>query len=188
MVRVSDRDSFSDGAAHRARRGAVGRRIVGHRGGCRGEARQDASEAKRSSSCILPDSGRGYMSKIFNDDWMIANGFLADAKRRATVGDVLRSKTPLPPMITVQTRRHRARPRSTFCASTKFRSCRSCTDKEHRRQRQRRRRDASGLRSMPISCTSRSSEVMGRPFPVARAARRNRAGVQAVHASQSRDR
>ena len=42
---------------------------------------------------ILPDSGRGYMSKIFNDDWMIANGFLADAKRRATVGDVLRSKT-----------------------------------------------------------------------------------------------
>ena len=51
---------------------------------------------------IFPDSGRGYMSKIFNDDWMIANGFLADAKRRATVGDVLRSKTPLPPLITVQ--------------------------------------------------------------------------------------
>jgi len=51
---------------------------------------------------ILPDSGRGYMSKIFNDDWMIANGFLADAKRRATVGDVLRSKTPVPPLITVQ--------------------------------------------------------------------------------------
>ncbi|HEX8806299.1 MAG TPA: CBS domain-containing protein, partial [Candidatus Aquilonibacter sp.] len=44
----------------------------------------------------------GYMSKIFSDDWMIANGFLADAKRRATVGDVLRTKTPLPPMITVQ--------------------------------------------------------------------------------------
>ena len=42
------------------------------------------------------------MSKIFNDDWMIANGFLADSTRRATVGDVLRSKTPLPPLITVQ--------------------------------------------------------------------------------------
>ena len=51
---------------------------------------------------IFPDSGRGYMSKIFSDDWMIANGFLADAKRRATVGDVLRAKTPLPPLITVQ--------------------------------------------------------------------------------------
>ena len=43
---------------------------------------------------IFPDSGRGYMSKIFNDEWMIANGFLAEGKRRATVGDVLRGKTP----------------------------------------------------------------------------------------------
>jgi len=51
---------------------------------------------------IFPDSGRGYMSKIFNDEWMIANGFLAEGKRRATVGDVLRSKRPLPPMITVK--------------------------------------------------------------------------------------
>jgi cystathionine beta-synthase len=42
------------------------------------------------------------MSKIFNDEWMIANGFLSEGKRRATVGDVLRSKTPLPPMITVK--------------------------------------------------------------------------------------
>jgi cystathionine beta-synthase len=33
---------------------------------------------------------------------MIANGFLAEGKRRATVGDVLRSKTPAPPLITVQ--------------------------------------------------------------------------------------
>ena len=50
---------------------------------------------------MFPDSGRGYMSKIFNDEWMIANGFLAEGKRKATVGDVLRSKEPLPPLITV---------------------------------------------------------------------------------------
>jgi cystathionine beta-synthase len=24
---------------------------------------------------ILPDSGRGYISKIFNDDWMAEHGF-----------------------------------------------------------------------------------------------------------------
>ena len=24
---------------------------------------------------ILPDSGRGYLSKVFNDDWMRENGF-----------------------------------------------------------------------------------------------------------------
>jgi cystathionine beta-synthase len=49
----------------------------------------------------MPDSGRGYMSKIFNDEWMHANGFLEDERRKDTVGDVLRTKEPLPPMITV---------------------------------------------------------------------------------------
>jgi cystathionine beta-synthase len=24
---------------------------------------------------IVPDSGRGYLSKVFNDDWMRDNGF-----------------------------------------------------------------------------------------------------------------
>jgi cystathionine beta-synthase len=50
---------------------------------------------------VMPDSGRGYMSKIFNDEWMRANGFLEDERRKDTVGDVLRTKRPLPPMITV---------------------------------------------------------------------------------------
>jgi cystathionine beta-synthase len=50
---------------------------------------------------MMPDSGRGYMSKIFNDEWMHANGFLEDDRRKETVGDVLRTKQPLPPMITV---------------------------------------------------------------------------------------
>ena len=26
---------------------------------------------------LLPDSGRGYLSKIFNDDWMTTYGFLS---------------------------------------------------------------------------------------------------------------
>jgi cystathionine beta-synthase len=51
---------------------------------------------------MMPDSGRGYMSKIFNDEWMRANGFLEDERRKDTVGDVLRAKQPLPPMITVR--------------------------------------------------------------------------------------
>jgi cystathionine beta-synthase len=50
---------------------------------------------------VMPDSGRGYMSKIFNDEWMNANGFLEDHRRKDTVGDVLRAKEPLPPLITV---------------------------------------------------------------------------------------
>lgn len=27
---------------------------------------------------VLPDSGRGYLSKVFNDEWLEANGFIAD--------------------------------------------------------------------------------------------------------------
>jgi cystathionine beta-synthase len=101
MVRVSDRDSF-----------LMARRITREEGllvgGSSGTAAVAAVElAKRLPAdavvvVIFPDSGRGYMSKIFNDEWMIANGFLPDAKRRATVGDVLRSKSPLPPLIVVQ--------------------------------------------------------------------------------------
>lgn len=40
---------------------------------------------------ILPDGGRGYLSKIFNDSWMRSYGFLA-AGEGATVADVVRSK------------------------------------------------------------------------------------------------
>lgn len=40
---------------------------------------------------LLPDGGRGYLSKIFNDDWMADYGFLA-ASGEATVGDVLARK------------------------------------------------------------------------------------------------
>jgi cystathionine beta-synthase len=41
---------------------------------------------------LLPDGGRGYMSKIFNDGWMADYGFLA-GQAETTVADVLRSKT-----------------------------------------------------------------------------------------------
>ncbi len=101
IVRVSDRDSF-----------LMARRITREEGllvgGSSGTAAVAAVRLAKSLPAdaivvvIFPDSGRGYMSKIFNDDWMIANGFIADSKRRATVGDVLRSKTPVPPLITVQ--------------------------------------------------------------------------------------
>jgi cystathionine beta-synthase len=49
---------------------------------------------------LLPDGGRGYLSKIFNDDWMARYGFLTDHTDGATVGDVLADKGGrLPEMV-----------------------------------------------------------------------------------------
>jgi cystathionine beta-synthase len=54
---------------------------------------------------ILPDGGRSYLSKIFNDAWMTHYGFLERTSSQ-TVGDVLRSKqdsNDTPPLVTVST-------------------------------------------------------------------------------------
>ncbi len=48
---------------------------------------------------LLPDGGRGYLSKIFNDGWMGSYGFLS-RDGDVTVGDVLRRKSgELPAMV-----------------------------------------------------------------------------------------
>ena len=41
---------------------------------------------------LLPDGGRGYLGKIFNDDWMADYGFLAVGNRAETVREVLTRK------------------------------------------------------------------------------------------------
>jgi cystathionine beta-synthase len=40
---------------------------------------------------LLPDSGRGYLTKVFNDEWLARYGFLP-ASHDQTVGEVLRGK------------------------------------------------------------------------------------------------
>ncbi len=48
---------------------------------------------------LLPDSGRGYLSKVFNDEWLASYGFLPASGDR-TVGDVLRAKsTEIPALV-----------------------------------------------------------------------------------------
>jgi cystathionine beta-synthase len=49
---------------------------------------------------LLPDSGRGYLTKVFNDEWLTRYGFAhrADASVRS-VGDVLREKSGALPTL-----------------------------------------------------------------------------------------
>ena len=54
---------------------------------------------------ILPDGGRSYLSKVYNDAWMRQYGFL-ERDEELTVGDVLRRKHDegeIPPLLTVET-------------------------------------------------------------------------------------
>ena len=51
---------------------------------------------------LLPDGGRGYLSKIFNDSWMADYGFLHDQAADATVADLLAAReTDLPALVHV---------------------------------------------------------------------------------------
>jgi cystathionine beta-synthase len=42
---------------------------------------------------LLPDSGRGYLGKVFDDEWLGQYGFLPASDNEPTVGEVLRGKS-----------------------------------------------------------------------------------------------
>ncbi|NJP35365.1 cystathionine beta-synthase [Micromonospora thermarum] len=51
---------------------------------------------------LLPDGGRGYLSKIFNDNWMARYGFLDNSGSEPTVADALAAKPgALPELVHV---------------------------------------------------------------------------------------
>jgi cystathionine beta-synthase len=103
-VTVSDRDAFLTTRRLAETEGL----LVGGSGGLAVHAALAvAREAPDDAliAVILPDGGRAYLSKIFNDAWMRQYGFLERTGDR-TVGDVLRTKTEageIPPFVVVQT-------------------------------------------------------------------------------------
>jgi len=81
IIQVNDRNSFVT-ARNLAREEGV------FAGGSSGSAVWGALEVARQQNdnkkivVILPDSGSRYLSKIYNDSWMIEHGYLEDSDRR----------------------------------------------------------------------------------------------------------
>ncbi|MCG5430882.1 cystathionine beta-synthase [Mycobacterium sp. MYCO198283] len=103
IIAVSDADSF-EMTRRLAREEAL---LVGGSCGMAVVAAVEVAEREGPDALVvvlLPDGGRGYLSKIFNDSWMSSYGFLRHrldgSVQEPTVADVLRSKSgALPDLV-----------------------------------------------------------------------------------------
>jgi cystathionine beta-synthase len=111
-VRVSDRDAFT-----------MARRITREEGILSGEScgtamlaaldevrrimrEEPDSAASAVVVVLLPDGGRNYMSKLYNDEWMRANGLLATTGAVVRVAELLRERqngAELPDVVLART-------------------------------------------------------------------------------------
>jgi cystathionine beta-synthase len=103
-VRVSDRDSFLT-ARRLAREEGL---LVGGSGGTTVWAALELAKRFGPEATILsmiPDSGRSYMSKFYDDNWMLEHGFAERRVPAPTVSELLRSKRieeiEVPALITI---------------------------------------------------------------------------------------
>ncbi|MEO7663642.1 MAG: cystathionine beta-synthase [Candidatus Limnocylindrales bacterium] len=111
-VRVSDRDAFA--MARRVTReegilsgGSCGTAVVAVLDEARRLMAEEPATARDAVIVvILPDGGRNYLSKLYNDEWMRANGLLATAGASTRVSDLLADRhhgDELPDLVLART-------------------------------------------------------------------------------------
>ncbi|MCP3992131.1 MAG: cystathionine beta-synthase [Actinomycetia bacterium] len=100
VIAVSDRDSFLTARRVTEREGL----LIGGSGGTAVAAGLRLAAGLSADDLVvilIPDSGRGYLSRVFNDEWMAGFGFLS--AEGAVVADVLEAKeTNRPPLLYAQ--------------------------------------------------------------------------------------
>jgi len=103
-VRVSDRDSFLTARRLAHEEGL----LVGGSGGTTVWAALEVAKKFGPDATILsmiPDSGRSYMSKFYDDNWMLEHGFVERRAPAPTVSELLRAKREeegdVPALVTI---------------------------------------------------------------------------------------
>jgi cystathionine beta-synthase len=96
VVAISDAESFATARRITRQEGLL---IGGSGGTAIAAALQIGRDLPRDAVVVvhLPDSGRGYLSKLYNDGWMADYGFLHAAG--VTIGDLLATRDPSLPML-----------------------------------------------------------------------------------------
>jgi cystathionine beta-synthase len=104
-ITVSDRDSFLTARALAREEGL----LVGGSGGTAVHAALKVAERFGPDATIvtlIPDGGRAYLSKFYDDNWMLEYGFLERRAPVPTVAEVLRAKhaeePELPELVTIE--------------------------------------------------------------------------------------
>ncbi|GAA2579773.1 cystathionine beta-synthase [Dactylosporangium fulvum] len=93
IERISDREAIAATRALARREGL----LVGASGGAAVAAALRVARGLGPDDLVVvvaPDSGRNYLSKYFDDDWLLRNGFLDGDRTRPVLGDLVADAPP----------------------------------------------------------------------------------------------